>query len=108
MKETVLFKYLSSDAKLRIIVHLYMCNKAECNVQTLSKILSLKQANLSKHLASLRNANIVKTKTEGIFSYYQLSKTFCSKYHTILDWLVKQPKLEKYACSCNDLHVHSH
>ncbi|VEU76542.1 ArsR/SmtB family transcription factor [Mycoplasmopsis columboralis] len=109
MKElTNLFKYFSSESKLKIIIHLYMCSKAECDVQTLSELFNIKQANLSKHLSVLRNDDIIKTKTKGIYVYYYINRDFCNKYHQLLDLLAKEPLLEPYACSCNSTHTHTH
>ncbi len=85
-----------------------MCSKAECDVQALGNFFQLKQANLSKHLASLKSAQIIKTKTKGLHVYYFINKDFCKQYHEILNWLVKQPQFEKFACSCNQTHIHNH
>ncbi|UUM19502.1 MULTISPECIES: helix-turn-helix transcriptional regulator [unclassified Mycoplasma] len=105
---TSLFKYLSSESKLKIIIHLYMCSKAECDVQTLSDLFKIRQANLSKHLSTLRSANVIKTKTKGIYVYYYINKDFCNQHHELLDLIAKEPSFQKYACSCNDQLVHSH
>ncbi|VEU74318.1 ArsR/SmtB family transcription factor [Mycoplasmopsis citelli] len=105
---TTLFKFLSSQSKLKIIIHLYMCSKAECDVQTLCSLFNIRQANLSKHLSVLRSANIIKTKTKGIYVYYYINKDFCNKYHELLDLLANQECLQKYVCSCNSDLVHTH
>lgn len=65
-----LFKILSDETRLRILVLLY--NKELCVCQ-LQGILEESQPKISKHLAKLRDMGFVKDERKEKFIYYYLS-----------------------------------
>lgn len=66
-----LFKALSEPTRLRILV--LLLKKGELCVCDLVDTLSLSQSVTSRHLAYLRNNDIVTARREGVWMYYQLT-----------------------------------
>ena len=66
-----LFKALSEPIRIRILV--LLLQKGELCVCDLVEILALSQSVISRHLAYLRNNNIVIARREGVWMHYQLS-----------------------------------
>ncbi len=64
------FKVLSEPARLRLLMAL---EKGEQNVTALTKLTSLSQANVSKHLGILTGAAMVDRRKEGLKSFYFIS-----------------------------------
>jgi len=79
---TGLFKALSDETRLRILVLLQI---NELAVGELQKILQVGQSVLSSHLGQLRDQRLVTTRKEGQRVYYRLSHTLPSdkNYHII-------------------------
>lgn len=92
-----LCKIFASPARLKILNAL---RKQELSVGELEEILKLKQANISQHLAILRQRGIVKTRREGATIYYSLSdiriiKAFDIIKEMLMDQLTKTIKLSR-------------
>ena len=68
---TALFKSLSEPVRLRILY--LLLEKDELCVCELVEALSLSQGVVSRHLAYLRNTNLLNTRKDGIWVYYQLA-----------------------------------
>ncbi len=66
-----LFKVLSDETRIRI---LNLINEHELCVCELTEILDLPQPKISKHIAKIRNANLVETKRNEQYIYYSLRK----------------------------------
>ena len=66
-----IFKALSEPIRLRILV--LLLNKGELCVCDLVDTLALSQSVISRHLAYLRNNDIVTARREGVWMYYQLT-----------------------------------
>lgn len=64
------FKVLASQKRLEII---QLLNNRELSVTQMVTMLGIPQANLSQHLASLRQARIVTSRRDGHIIYYRLS-----------------------------------
>jgi ArsR family transcriptional regulator len=72
MKEIArLFKSLSDETRLRI---LNLLTYGELCVCDLMEVLSLPQSTISRHIAYLKNAGLVKSRREGVWIYYSLAK----------------------------------
>jgi ArsR family transcriptional regulator len=65
-----LFKALSDETRLRI---LSLLGAGELCVCDLMEILALPQSTVSRHLAYLRNADLVEDRRQGIWMYYRLA-----------------------------------
>jgi DNA-binding MarR family transcriptional regulator len=77
-----LFKSLADESRLKIIG---LLASTERNVQELSKLLKLKEPTVSHHLAILREAGLVRMRTEGNTHWYQLDfETLHSISRTVL------------------------
>ncbi len=61
---------LANPVRLKI---LYLLRSGEKSVNELAQMLRLPQANVSQHLAVLRDKNIVLTRREGTSIYYRIS-----------------------------------
>jgi ArsR family transcriptional regulator len=72
MKKTAkLFKALSDETRLRI---LSLLGGGELCVCDLMAILDLPQSTVSRHLATLRNADLVEDRRQGVWMYYRLAE----------------------------------
>lgn len=71
LKITEILKSLADPTRLKILFYLKDSSKT---VKELMQLLGLKQANLSKHLANLKNVGIVKAKREKNNIYYSSSE----------------------------------
>jgi len=66
-----LFKALSDETRLRIIV---LLTERELCVCQMEEALDLSQVKVSRHLTVLRYSGLVKNRQEGIWVYYSLTK----------------------------------
>lgn len=72
MKEVVrLFKALSDETRLRLLKALM---EGEFCVCELVDALEVEQSNLSRHLATLKSAGLVRDRKEGLWVYYTVAK----------------------------------
>lgn len=72
MKKTAkIFKALSDETRLRI---LSLLGQGELCVCDLMAILELPQSTVSRHLATLRNAELVVDRRQGVWMYYRLAE----------------------------------
>lgn len=69
--EIKLFKALSDGTRLRIMV---LLAKQELCVCQLEWAMNLTQAKVSRHLAVLKGAGLIKDRREGLWSFYSLAK----------------------------------
>jgi ArsR family transcriptional regulator len=77
-KLTDLFKVLSDETRLRILVLLY--NKELCVCQLQGILEEDSQPKISKHLAKLRDMGFVKDERKEKFIYYYLSDNYMIEY----------------------------
>jgi len=80
-----LFKALSEPVRLRIIS--LLLEKGELCVCDLVSTLALSQSVISRHLAYLRNSDIVTAKREGVWMYYQLTAYAQSELTSLLHFI---------------------
>jgi ArsR family transcriptional regulator len=66
-----IYKALSCETRLRILA---LLTEGELCVCELMEVLQLPQSTVSRNLASLRNANLVSDRREGVSIYYQLEQ----------------------------------
>lgn len=85
-----LFKTLSEPVRLRIVY--LLLSKGELCVCDLVETLDLSQSVVSRHLAYLRNNNLVSTRREGVWIYYRITECCC------------EPLFE-YICQCGDCNT---
>lgn len=69
-KTNEVLRAIAHPVRIKIIKKLYENPACVCN---LNKDIDYSQANISKHLKILKNANIVEYKKEGMFRYYKLT-----------------------------------
>ena len=67
-----LFKCLSEPVRLRILF--LLLDKGELCVCDIVDTLALSQSVVSRHLAYLRNNDLLSTRREGVWIYYQVIK----------------------------------
>jgi len=65
-----IFKALSCETRLNIVVGLMVKN--ECNVNTMAEKLGIPQPNVSQHLAVLKNAGIIEGYRNGTQICYKV------------------------------------
>ena len=80
-----LFKALSEPIRLRILV--LLLEKGELCVCDLVDTLELSQSVTSRHLAYLRNNDIVTARREGVWMYYQLTAYAQSELMPLFDFI---------------------
>lgn len=86
-----LFKLLSDSTRLRVLM---LLREAPLCVSQMQAILGLPQSNLSKHLAKLRDAQLVETQQDGKYIKYQLA--FNPFLHAILYEIKFEGKEEQF------------
>ncbi|HEU5121628.1 MAG TPA: metalloregulator ArsR/SmtB family transcription factor [Candidatus Saccharimonadales bacterium] len=65
-----IFKTIASQKRLELI---QLLQGRELSVSEMTTMLGIRQANISQHLAELRQARIVSTRREGVKIYYRLT-----------------------------------
>ena len=80
-----LFKALSEPIRLRILV--LLLDKGELCVCDLVDTLALSQSVTSRHLAYLRNNDIVTARRDGVWMYYQLTTYAQSELSPLLSFI---------------------
>lgn len=95
IKPNELFKFLSDENRLNILVMLLIDDYCVCDME---RFLGLKQANISKHLMGLRKANIVTTNKEFMWVHYSIHKSFIENNGLLIDYL-KETALYQYFVS---------
>lgn len=80
MNSVVFLKSISNETKLRLVSLLLDNQLCVCELE---EITNIKQANISKNLISLKDANIVSVKREKQRAFYFLSDTFKSQTHLL-------------------------
>lgn len=89
MEENVeLFKMLSDETRLKILMKLYVRSYCVCELQDL---VNESQPKISKHLQKLRNASLVVTTKKGQFIHYELAEHALLKL--ILSAILEQREL---------------
>ena len=66
-----LFKALSDETRLKIVVLLYRRELCVCQIEA---ALGISQTKASRHLAILRHAGLLKTRRDGLWIYYALEE----------------------------------
>lgn len=85
------FKVIANQKRLEII---QLLDNRELTVTEMTEMLGLRQANLSQHLAPLRQAGIVATRRKGVSIHYRLTDPRIAKACGIIkDFLRDQHKL---------------
>jgi len=85
MKETAqLFKALSDETRLRIISLLAHGELCVCD---LMEIMGLPQSTVSRHLATLRQSELVGDRRQGVWIFYRIMESSESVYKELLDIL---------------------
>lgn len=108
------FKVCSSKINLELLIHLYLCEENECNVQSLVELTGQKQANISKHFMYLRKLKLVESFKNGANVFYKLNPKFKKTYSKYLDHISLDPDYSKFACECIDWNnvkreiIHNH
>lgn len=68
---TKIYKALSDETRLRILNLLHDSDLCVCNI---TDALRMGQSKVSRHLAYLKNAGLVKARRDGQWVYYSLSR----------------------------------
>jgi ArsR family transcriptional regulator, arsenate/arsenite/antimonite-responsive transcriptional repressor len=88
MVPTTLFKCLADETRLRCVVLLH--KEGRLCVCELTHALGLLQPKISRHLAQLRQANLLQDSREGQWVYYQINSELPQWVIELLDIVVKQ------------------
>jgi len=87
MEETLqIFKALSEEIRLRILALLFHGELCVCD---LMDVLDMPQSTISRHLAYLRNAGLVKGERRGKWMYYRLSSNTGEPANALLKLLTQ-------------------
>lgn len=87
-----LLKVLADENRLRMI---NLMHEGELCVCELEAILETSQSNVSRHLARLRNEEIVVFERKAQWTYYQLNPSFLEKHAPLIDYLIDQMQKEE-------------
>jgi len=80
----VMFRAFSDPTRLRI---LHLLKGGELCVCDLVRVIDAPQPTISRHLAYLRKAKLVKARKEGLWMYYQLAPVRGEFHRKLLDCL---------------------
>lgn len=87
MEIVEIFKALSDESRLRIINILKLKKMCVCDIEN---ILGLPQANVSRHLAKLKIAGIIKSEKKSQWVYFWINEEFIEKHPFIKKILKKE------------------
>ena len=99
---TNVFKLLSDESRLRMLVLLY---KQELCVCEMTGVLNLPQSRVSKNLARLRDLNLVKDERREKFVFYTLktdNSLLIKSIELILDQIDRYPQIKSDFDRLND------
>ena len=85
-----LFKVLGDENRLRIINLLRQEELCVCEIEI---ILDTTQSNISRHLARLRNEEIVIFEKRAQWTYYQINPEFIEKNKLLYEFLVERMEI---------------
>lgn len=91
-KASSLLKSMSHPSRLMVLCHLM---NGECEVSVLNQAIPLSQSALSQHLASLRDAGLVKTRRESQVIHYRLNSKAVSDILQVLYRIYCNPNNEE-------------
>jgi len=80
----VMFRAFSDRTRLRI---LNLLRPGELCVCDLARVIGAPQPKISRHLAYLRKANLVRARKEGLWMHYQLAPARNDFHHKLLECL---------------------
>ena len=89
-----ILKALADPNRIRILNLLYNQALCVCDIET---VLGLNQSNLSRHLAKLRRAGLVKAEKKGMFIYYSrlpIAEPYRVPIESLFDALQADPTWE--------------
>jgi len=85
LKESqIVFNALADETRLRILNLLHEGELCVCDVM---RVLNVPQSKVSRHLAYLRRAGLVKARKEGLWMHYRLSKPSIKTFSAVMDAL---------------------
>ena len=85
MKIIELLKALAHENRIRI---LNLLTEAELCVCEIENIMQINQSNASRHLAKLKQVNLIKRRKKAQWIYYSLNTELLAK-HKFLEYLIK-------------------
>ena len=91
------FHALADETRLRCVVLIYQ--QGELCVCELTHALELAQPKISRHLATLRAANIVQDRRQGVWVYYRLQPHLPAWTLKVLEEIVRGIQLEEPFCT---------
>ena len=95
-KLAMTFKALSDETRLRILSLLIQGELCVCDLMA---VLQLPQSTVSRHLAYLRNANLISDRREGVWMYYRLAEKLPileeQPWEILLSQLLRQKQSEE-------------
>jgi ArsR family transcriptional regulator, arsenate/arsenite/antimonite-responsive transcriptional repressor len=80
----LMFRAFSDRTRLRI---LFLLQGGECCVGNIVDVLSIEQPSISRHLAYLRKARLVRVRKAGYWSYYSLAPAKGTFHQKLLECL---------------------
>lgn len=94
-----LFKALSEEARLRIVM---LLTHGELCVCDLMAVLEEPQSKISRHLAYLTHSGLTKGKRVGVWMHYSLKEPLNEAYRAEIEFLKKQAPRIPQLCSDRD------
>jgi len=80
----LLFRALADETRLRILN--LLCRRELCVCQIV-EILGMGQSKVSRHLAYLRNAGLVRDRRDGLWMHYSLARPSGRLHRQAIEWL---------------------
>lgn len=86
---TTLFKQISDETRLKILLYLHEEELCVCNLMDL---LQVSQPSVSQHLRKLRDAGLIQVRKQGQWKYYSIDESY-SHFHILQKLIKDMPSL---------------
>lgn len=83
-----LFQLLSDSNRYKMFVMLYHDEYCVCDIM---RFLSMKQANVSKHIKRFKDLSLVTVRHDGKWVHYTLSLTARKELHDLINYMAQSP-----------------
>jgi len=104
---TQLFKLLSDETRLRMMLILFQQDLCVCEI---SGVLNVPQPRVSKNLSKLRDLNLVSDERKDKFVYYSLKKDhllLIQFLQQIIDQIIQYPQVQEDSLRLKDKDLYS-
>ena len=102
MKIDKFMKIFSVEMRLKLLSHFYTCNcRNHCVTDLVSKF-GTTQANISKHLLSMKKWGVLNHSSEKKIKNYYLHEDFKKEWNDLIISIISNDEMKKHYCRCSN------